>query len=121
MEFYKNSSGGICLACDMLDEGVDIPFLSKGIILASSKNPRQYIQRRGRLLRKDDRLISKKKSKAIIWDIITFPDPGVNDTELNYYYNHIVEECNRAEQFALDALNYDIVSEEIKRIRIRYT
>ena len=121
MEFYKNSPGGICLACDMLDEGVDIPFLSKGIILASSKNPRQYIQRRGRLLRKDDRLISKKKSKAIIWDIITLPEPAINDRELDYYYNHIIEECNRAEQFAVDALNYDIVINDIERIKIRYT
>jgi superfamily II DNA or RNA helicase len=46
--------GGIMLAIKCLDEGVDIPQINKAIILASSSNPREYIQRRGRVLRKTE-------------------------------------------------------------------
>ena len=53
-----------------LDEGVDIPSAETAMIMASSGNPKQYIQRRGRVLRQ-----SKKtgKSKAMIYDILVKP------------------------------------------------
>jgi superfamily II DNA or RNA helicase len=44
--------GGIVAAIKCLDEGVDIPSVTHALILASSKNPREFIQRRGRVLRK---------------------------------------------------------------------
>lgn len=43
--------GGILVSIKCLDEGVDIPKVSHALILASSQNPRQFIQRRGRVLR----------------------------------------------------------------------
>ncbi len=43
--------GGIVAAIKCLDEGVDIPSVTHALILASSKNPREFIQRRGRVLR----------------------------------------------------------------------
>ena len=52
----------------MLDEGVNIPAINKGIILASSQTAREFIQRRGRLLR-----TALKKRKAQIWDPIVVP------------------------------------------------
>lgn len=42
---------GVLLAIDCLDEGVDIPSAKTGIILASSGNVKEFIQRRGRLMR----------------------------------------------------------------------
>lgn len=57
--------GGIMLAIKCLDEGVDIPQINKAVILASSSNPREYIQRRGRVLRK-----TENKYSAKIWDIL---------------------------------------------------
>ena len=45
--------GGILLSIRCLDEGVDIPSVSHALILASSQNPREFIQRRGRVLRTD--------------------------------------------------------------------
>jgi superfamily II DNA or RNA helicase len=45
-------NGGVLVAIKCLDEGVDIPGASHALILASSKNPREFIQRRGRILRK---------------------------------------------------------------------
>ena len=41
--------GLVAIRC--LDEGVDIPAIRNAVILASSSNPRQFIQRRGRILR----------------------------------------------------------------------
>ena len=41
--------GLVAIRC--LDEGVDIPAIQNAVILASSSNPRQFIQRRGRILR----------------------------------------------------------------------
>ncbi|MBT5960521.1 MAG: DEAD/DEAH box helicase family protein, partial [Gemmatimonadetes bacterium] len=56
------------VAIRCLDEGVDIPSVETGVILASSTNPRQFIQRRGRLLRP-----SPGKSRAKIYDMIVTP------------------------------------------------
>jgi superfamily II DNA or RNA helicase len=44
--------GGIVVAIRCLDEGIDIPSVNKALVLASSTNSRQFIQRRGRVLRK---------------------------------------------------------------------
>lgn len=48
---YFTSNGGILAAVHCLDQGVDIPRIDAAVILASSTNPREYIQRRGRILR----------------------------------------------------------------------
>lgn len=56
------------VAIRCLDEGVDIPHISRAFILASSTNPRQFIQRRGRILRK-----APGKSVAEIFDFIVRP------------------------------------------------
>lgn len=60
--------GGILASIKCLDEGVDIPSVSHAIILASSQNPRQFIQRRGRVLRR-----SEGKLVATIHDAIVVP------------------------------------------------
>src|SRR5690606_34441400 len=51
-----------------LDEGVDIPAIRRAFILASSTNPRQFIQRRGRVLR-----LAPGKESAEIFDFIVVP------------------------------------------------
>ena len=51
LDLFKYN-GGVLVAIKCLDEGVDLPYLSNATILASSKNPREHIQRRGRVLRK---------------------------------------------------------------------
>lgn len=55
--------GLVAIRC--LDEGVDIPAIQTAVILASSGNPRQFIQRRGRVLRP-----SPGKNRATIFDMI---------------------------------------------------
>ena len=54
VEFY--------LSIKCLDEGVDIPAADHALILASSSNKREYIQRRGRVLRIDKNNFSKSKN-----------------------------------------------------------
>lgn len=64
---FLSHSGGVMLAVKCLDEGVDLPRVNKAIIMASSTNPREYIQRRGRVLRKHP-----DKTSAQIYDLLTF-------------------------------------------------
>ena len=68
LELLKKSEIAALLAIDCLDEGVNIPDVDMAIILASSSNKRQFIQRRGRILRNSE---GKKLSKLI--DVITVP------------------------------------------------
>lgn len=56
------------VAIKCLDEGVNIPGIRTAFILASSTNPKEYIQRRGRVLRR-----SPGKEFAEIFDFITLP------------------------------------------------
>lgn len=60
--------GGIVVAIKCLDEGVDIPSVTHALVLASSKNPREFVQRRGRVLRR-----ARDKSLAYIYDAIVMP------------------------------------------------
>ena len=57
--------GGILVAINCLDEGVDIPRISHALVLASSTTRRQFIQRRGRVLRKHG-----SKHRAVIHDLL---------------------------------------------------
>ncbi len=59
------------VAIKCLDEGVNIPSIKTAFILASSTNPKEYIQRRGRVLRK-----FPGKKRADIYDFITLPFPA---------------------------------------------
>lgn len=56
------------VAIRCLDEGVNIPSIKTAFILASSTNPKEYVQRRGRVLRK-----FPGKEVAVIYDFITLP------------------------------------------------
>jgi DNA phosphorothioation system restriction enzyme len=58
--------GLVAIRC--LDEGVDIPAIRQAVILASTTNPRQFIQRRGRILRPH-----VGKDRAILYDTIVLP------------------------------------------------
>lgn len=58
--------GLVAMRC--LDEGVDVPATRTAYILASSSNPREFIQRRGRILRK-----AAGKEFAVIHDLIATP------------------------------------------------
>ena len=65
---FKQQNIQVLVAIKCLDEGMNIPAIKTAFILASSTNPKEYIQRRGRVLRK-----STGKEYAEIYDFITLP------------------------------------------------
>ena len=65
--------GLVAIRC--LDEGVDIPAIQTAVILASSSNPRQFVQRRGRILRPHP-----GKERATLFDAIVLPPELDRDT-----------------------------------------
>lgn len=68
LELFANGYYRVLVAMKCLDEGVDVPSTQTALLLASTLNSRQHIQRRGRILRK-----SPGKDKANIYDLIIFP------------------------------------------------
>jgi superfamily II DNA or RNA helicase len=89
--------GGILISIKCLDEGVDIPHVSHALILASSQNPRQFIQRRGRVLR-----THPGKNLAEIHDAIVRP---VNSDQESEQIGLLRGELVRAIEFASGAMN----------------
>lgn len=99
----------ILLSMKCLDEGVDIPRAEHAIFCSSTGNPRQFVQRRGRVLRK-----CKGKDKAIIWDLIVTP-PNVMDDTINVERNMFISEVKRIVNFAALADNQiDILYGDLK-------
>jgi superfamily II DNA or RNA helicase len=95
-------SGGIVVAIKCLDEGVDIPSATHALILASSRNPREFIQRRGRVLRR-----SPCKTVATLLDVLVLPDSIDKDDPS---WPLVVGELARALQFAAWSLGQGAVS-----------
>jgi superfamily II DNA or RNA helicase len=101
--------GGVLVSIKCLDEGVDIPAVSHAFILASSQNPRQFIQRRGRVLRK-----SPGKDLAVIHDAIVVPVDQESESE---QISLLKAELVRALEFADSALNKG-AGADLRRIAI---
>ncbi|MEG8181228.1 DEAD/DEAH box helicase family protein [Nocardia terpenica] len=93
------------LAMKCLDEGVDIPSARIGIITASTQNPRQFVQRRGRLLRRDP---NSPKSHAMIHDFIVMP-PRPDGEPLDSEQRLIGAELSRAAELAEAARNREVL------------
>jgi superfamily II DNA or RNA helicase len=96
MAWFKQF-GGILLSIRCLDEGVDIPDVSHALILASSQNPRQFIQRRGRVLRR-----APNKQLASIHDALVEPVDAEKEPE---QVGLLAAELTRAVEFARSAIN----------------
>lgn len=105
------SRGGIVVSIRCLDEGVDIPAVTHALILASSKNPREFIQRRGRVLRR-----FPGKQLAYVHDVIVTP---VADSGADKDFESMLRgELARAIEFGSHAINPAGVA-ELKRIAAR--
>lgn len=102
--------GGIMVSIRCLDEGVDIPAVDHALILASSQNPRQFVQRRGRVLRR-----APWKHMASIHDAIVVPVSLDDEPEQAALLR---SEFVRAVEFARSALNRD-AGAELREIAAR--
>lgn len=65
---FKNGTSKYIIAVKCLDQGVDIPNCDSAIIMSSSREHREYIQRRGRVLR-----LSGNSKIATIIDFFVLP------------------------------------------------
>ena len=92
----------ILFAMKMLDEGVDVPRAEVGIFASSTGNPRQFIQRRGRLLRKHD-----DKTHATIFDMVVIPKLETPPNELfNIEKSLVQNELTRVAYFSSLSMNF---------------
>lgn len=92
------------VAIKCLDEGVNIPSIKTAFILASSTNPKEYIQRRGRVLRKFE-----GKKYAVIYDFVTLPtaidDVQCGSENSNFDLSLVKREMTRMKEFGDISLN----------------
>jgi len=112
--FGRGDDLRILIAMRCLDEGVDIPDARTGYLLASSSNPRQFIQRRGRLLRRAD-----GKDRAEILDSLAVP---ASDTPVNFDVERslLARELQRANEFGKLSENYEKTLEVLRPLKERY-
>lgn len=93
------------VAIRCLDEGVDVPATRTAFVLASSSNPRQFVQRRGRILRPHE-----GKQYAVIHDFIVAPPRSVRspgaESVFDVERSLIEKELARVSTFAAAAKNH---------------
>lgn len=107
------------VAIKCLDEGVNIPSIKTAFILASTTNPKEYIQRRGRVLR-----LAKNKPYAVIYDFVTLVKPldEVNPYSADYNCERALakRELARIKEFGEISLNSRDSDELINDIECAY-
>lgn len=119
-EFDKGDSLQALVAIRCLDEGVNIPSIKYAFILSSSTNPKEYIQRRGRVLRK-----YPGKDRAIIYDFVMDP---ILDSEINAVSSDVInsmkslvkKEIIRMRDFAEISENPASVDRLVKKLSEKY-
>ncbi len=112
---FSNGVYQVLVSMRCLDEGVDIPPARLAFMLDNSGNPKEYIQRRGRILRKHE-----NKEYATIYDIIV--EPSHSDSNfLNSMENRIfTNELKRYEAFSKIAQNSNECLATINRIKSKH-
>lgn len=98
-----------------LDEGVDVPRSEMAIFCASTGNPRQFVQRRGRILRKH-----KDKHRAVIHDLIVAPWISTAEESYKMERNMLETELKRVRDFASLSENADYAYIELEDITSYY-
>lgn len=117
---FKQQNIQALVAIKCLDEGMNIPAIKTAFILASSTNPKEYIQRRGRVLRK-----APGKEYAEIYDFITLPRSldsisTYGNANLGIEKNLARKEINRLIDFANLSKNPSDSNDIINKIKALY-
>lgn len=119
-EFAAGDELQALVAIKCLDEGVNIPAIKTAFILASTTNPKEYIQRRGRVLR-----LSPGKEIADIYDFVTLPRnlslvPYLSKEQMKYDKALVKNELSRVLEFQRLAENSYDATELIFKIKDAY-
>lgn len=115
MENFESGYIDSLFSMKCLDEGVDIPRAETAIFCASTGNPRQFIQRRGRVLRQH-----KDKDYAEIHDLVVVPQPVCDAATFQTEKSLLKEELIRVIYFASLSRNYYEAMEKFKEISAFY-
>ena len=119
LESFANGACQVLLAKKVLDEGVDIPSIREAFIVASSTVEREWIQRRGRVLR-----VHSGKPWAIVHDFLALPPVDLVRRDGTRSLKKIIEtELHRAHTFGSHAQNVpgnDGVHADLDRIATAY-
>lgn len=99
---FKKGTYKALVAISCLDEGIDIPIADKAILMANSTNPREYIQRIGRVIRQ-----ANNKGNAHIYDFIVSPsEESILSNELKVFEKDVfTKELVRVSEMAENAIN----------------
>lgn len=118
IKLFKEKQYKVLVAIKCLDEGIDIPSADRAIVMASSTNPREYVQRIGRIIRQ-----ATGKYSAIIHDMIIKPslDLFYDDTLIEMEKRIFKKEMDRVLELSENAINntsitnmvFDILQEVI--------
>ena len=101
-ECFSKGMYQVITAIKCLDEGVNIPNIRTAFILSSSQNPKEFVQRRGRLLRK-----APGKERAVIYDFVTLPRPfgSIHHGDFEMDRSIVIGEMLRVKEFAEASIN----------------
>ena len=115
--YFEQGMYQVVTAIKCLDEGVNIPGIKTAFIMSSSRNPKEFVQRRGRLLRKRD-----NKKKATIYDFITIPRnlDNVVPKDIEEDKTIIVGEVARMVEFGKLADNPEVTDALVNQIMTAY-
>lgn len=111
LEAFARGHIQVLVAIKCLDEGVDVPSTKTAYFLASTSNPREFVQRRGRILRQ-----SKGKSIAYIHDFIVLP----KDLPEQLFRSVASKELPRFAEFSKYAINSFSCKKEVRKILENY-
>lgn len=96
LEQFASGNIDVLTSMKCLDEGVDVPRAELAIFCASTGNPRQFVQRRGRILRQHE-----DKKYAYIHDLVVIPEINAGSDNYNLERSMLKKELERVNNFAL--------------------
>ena len=100
IKLFKDKKYQALVAIKCLDEGIDIPSACRGILMSSSTNPREYVQRIGRIIRQD-----KDKKLAYLYDICVESSGSLSEDLQDIDTKIRANECRRLQEIAENAIN----------------
>lgn len=114
VDMFNNDEISSFVAIRCLDEGINIPSIKSALILSSNDDYREFVQRRGRILRKYE-----NKKEADIYDVVVLPSrntPKMAIIELRRYYEYARLAQNRdklLEDLIGQLNNYDLTLDDV--------
>lgn len=112
---FANGNIDVLTSMKCLDEGVDVPRSELAIFCASTGNRRQFIQRRGRVLR-----THKDKRYAVIHDLVVIPETNFDPECYDLEKRLVLTEVNRVRDFALLSENCNDTLNALDDVLNRY-